>query len=560
MRMISVAASVQNRVTVMVLPVGIGIYWLSQSVGRNMATTNIVNLDALIRRADLAAPGELGEDINAMSIMGLEPKGLLYPALRKPDFQRETANWSPEQVADLISTFARRDLIPAVILWRAGQDVFVIDGAHRLSALIAWVHNDYGDGDVSRRFFQNSIPEEQIRAARKARDLVNATIGSYEDHKIAIDYPQNSRPEIVERAARIGWQDIPAQWIRNADHDKAEKAFFRINQGGTRIDPVEKRILSSRRSATALAARAILRGGTGHHYWKSFGADARSKIEELGKEIYSILFEPSLILPIKTLDLPVGGQGYGPRTLPFIFDLVNLVNRVQVKDSSHKRPSGDADMTVDESGARTVEYLTQVRRVLWRICSTHPSSLGLHPGLHFYARSGTFQPAALLSYVILFNDWDTEDFRKFTRVRASFEEFILTNRGITEAVRRLGSGARSRPRITALYRRIIAALSEGKSASDVSDILKIDPDFDFFVANPMGDLLGSEENTFSRDVKGAAYLRDALPSAPKCPTCGGMMHRNAMQVGHQRARRHGGSGDLENAFMQHPFCNSTVEN
>ena len=173
------------------------------------ATTNVVNLDALIRRADLAAPGEMGEDITSLSVPGLEQRGFLYPALRKPDFQRETANWSPEQVADLIATFARRDLIPAVILWRAGQDVFVIDGAHRLSALIAWVHNDYGDGEVSRHFFQNAIPDEQLVAARRTRDLVAASIGSYGEHKMAIDYPQNSRPDIAERASRIGWQEIP---------------------------------------------------------------------------------------------------------------------------------------------------------------------------------------------------------------------------------------------------------------------------------------------------------------------------------------------------------------
>src|SRR6185437_9119245 len=126
----------------------------------------VVNLDALIRRADMAAPGEVGEDIEALNITELEQKGMLYQALRKPDFQRETSDWSPEQVSDLISTFVRREMIPAIILWRAGTDVFVIDGAHRLSALIAWVHDDYGDGAVSRPFFQDDIPDEQIEAAK----------------------------------------------------------------------------------------------------------------------------------------------------------------------------------------------------------------------------------------------------------------------------------------------------------------------------------------------------------------------------------------------------------
>ena len=154
----------------------------------------------------------------------------------------------------------------------------MIDGAHRLSALIAWVHDDYGDGEASRRFFQNAIPTEQSAAADKTRKLVQASVGSYEDHRLAIDFPTRARADIAERAPRIGWQDIPAQWIRNADHDKAEKSFFRINQGGTKIDPTERKILSARRSATAFSSRAILRGGTGHDYWNKFEESTRNRI------------------------------------------------------------------------------------------------------------------------------------------------------------------------------------------------------------------------------------------------------------------------------------------
>ncbi|MBZ9806937.1 MULTISPECIES: HNH endonuclease family protein [unclassified Mesorhizobium] len=522
------------------------------------ATTNIVNLDALIRREDLAAPGEVGEDISSLSIAGLEPKGFLYPALRKPDFQRETANWSPEQVADLIGTFARKDLIPAVILWRAGQNVFVIDGAHRLSALVAWVHNDYGDGEVSRHFFQNAIPDDQQIAARRTRDLVALSIGSYADHKMAIEYPQNSRPDIAERAARIGWQEIPAQWIRNADHDKAEKAFFRINQGGTKIDATERRILAARRSSTALAARAILRAGTGHNYWKKFAEESQREIEDLGREISALLFEPTISLPIKTLDLPPAGQGYGPQALPLVFDLVNLANRVQVRDSSYKGATKEEPLDVDQDGVRTVDYLVKVRAAIWRLCSTHASSLGLHPALYFYSRNGTFSASSLLTFLSLFRDWGTDDFLTFTKIRAKFEEFLMANRGMSEAVRKLGSGVRSRPRAIAFYKAIVEHLTKGFSASDVAKILREMPEFEFLITSS-GEL-DLEGGSFSRDVKGAAFIRDALPTAPKCPTCGGLLHRNGMQFGHKRPKRDGGSGNLSNAMMQHPFCNSTVDN
>ena len=89
--------------------------------------------------------------------------------LRKPDFQRETAHWSPDKVVELVRSFVDADLIPAVILWQAGSFSFVIDGAHRLSALIAWVLDDYGDQKRSLEFFGGRISEEQRRVAERTR-------------------------------------------------------------------------------------------------------------------------------------------------------------------------------------------------------------------------------------------------------------------------------------------------------------------------------------------------------------------------------------------------------
>lgn len=516
-------------------------------------TTNVVNLDAMIRRADLAGPGEHGEDVPALSIPQLERTGFLYPALRKPDFQRETAHWSPEQVADLIATFARRDLIPAVILWRAGQNVFVIDGAHRLSALIAWVHDDYGDKEVSRKMFQDI----QIAAAEKARQLVNETVGSYRDHKLALEYPDKVDAAIAVRAGRIGWQNIPAQWIQTHDHDRAEKSFFRINQGGTKIDPTERRIINARASATALASRAILRAGSGHNYWNKFNSDVQDQIEALGKDVYDLLFAPTLTLPVKTLDVPVAGHGYGPHVLPFVFDLVNLINDVPVADSSNKRVTKEEDFEPDGDGSKTIDYLINTKEMMQRICSNHASSLGLHPALYFYSPSGTFQPGALLAFATLFKGWSTKEFTKFVHARKKFEDFLLAHRGITEAVRKLGSGARSRPRILALYRKIFDNIEAGKTSEQIHDILSADSDFAFLVLEPAVKS-GTKGKKFHRGVKGGAFIQDALPTAPRCPTCKGLIHRNGLQTGHRNHRRDGGDNSLANAGIQHPFCNSTV--
>lgn len=122
------------------------------------------NLDALISRSDFAARD--GSEITAQTLDSFEKIALrdlvgssnfLYKLLRKPDFQRETTQWSPQQIATLVESFLNGELIPAVILWKSSTNVFVIDGGHRLSALLAWAHDDYGDGPISFNFFKRQI-------------------------------------------------------------------------------------------------------------------------------------------------------------------------------------------------------------------------------------------------------------------------------------------------------------------------------------------------------------------------------------------------------------------
>jgi hypothetical protein len=280
--------------------------------GDSGMTTNVVNLDALIPREDLLV------DAGAPNVSRLEKidirhieEGFFLSALRKPDFQRETAQWSPDKVADLVRAFVDGDLIPAVILWQSGKDVFVIDGAHRLSALIAWVHNDYGDGPTSKKFFDGRIPEEQKAIADRTRKLIHGALGSYVDFTHASKNLATADEKTRERVGRLATNSLVAQWVPAGDAKAAEDSFFKINQAATPINPTETRILRSRNSANATAARAIVRAGTGHKYWGGFAQDVREEIESLGKEINAALYDPPLgNLPIKTLDVPVAGRGY----------------------------------------------------------------------------------------------------------------------------------------------------------------------------------------------------------------------------------------------------------
>ena len=123
----------------------------------------LLNLDAMIPREDFevdkegsASSQRVGKELK---LAELEAAGITYNSLRKPDFQRETAGWDSAKVVDFIKSFVDGDLIPSIIMWRSPKtgNLFVIDGAHRLSALIAWIHDDYGDTLMSRPFFQNMI-------------------------------------------------------------------------------------------------------------------------------------------------------------------------------------------------------------------------------------------------------------------------------------------------------------------------------------------------------------------------------------------------------------------
>src|SRR5206468_1861176 len=142
--------------------------------------------------------------------------------------------------------------------------------------------------------------------------------------------------------------------------------------------------------------RAITHAGTGHKYWSGFETETRGAIETLAQELYHALYDPPLGgQPLTTLDVPVAGRGYN--ALPFVFDLVNHSNGVDVADTTAKKEQVQDRLPDDPDGAETVRFLKTVQKRLSRITGDLPSALGLHPVVYFYTRSGSFQPTAFLA-------------------------------------------------------------------------------------------------------------------------------------------------------------------
>ncbi|WP_112264995.1 HNH endonuclease family protein [Lentzea terrae] len=534
-----------------------------------------VNLDALIPREDfeaaadeMVAPASL---TTTMKISDLGAENIAYTVLRKPDFQRETANWTPEKVAELVNSFLEGDLIPSVILWRSPSSgsIFVIDGAHRLSALIAWVQDDYGDSHASLRFFDSVIPDEQKKAADATRKLIDATVGSYKKLSAALRNSDTVPKEQLRLARNMHAFAIHLQWVQG-EAEKAESSFFRINQKATPIDQTELDMIRARRKPNALAARAFIRAGTGHKYWSGFSGEKKEEIERIAKEVYDLLFKPSLDSPIKTGDLPVAGRGYSADSVRMVFELVNFVNdihpetwREDREDEGKKRRSRKTvdpsrePLADDVEGDATLKCMRAVRKVATRVSGNLPSSLGLHPAVYFYSATGRFQPAAFLATVELIQDLEKRGkLREFTSMRARFEEFLVEYKYfLNQLVRRYGSLQKSVAPMLAMYQAILNSVHAGRSGNDIVQDLKKLPALEKTI-----EVLTEEDRkfgpTFSGKTKTAIYLKSALERAERCGICGARLSANSATVDHIVRKQDGGLGTPSNGQLSHPYCNS----
>lgn len=529
--------------------------------------THMVNLDALIRREDFTVnidPKKTHplDEADRMKIIEIEPTSLMYRWLRKPDFQRTTAHWSPTKVAAFIESFVSGDLIPALILWQSdASGIFVIDGAHRLSALIAWVHDDYGDGGISLDFFEGYIPPEQKAAAVEARKLVATKIGSYND----IKHGANLTPERARFASNLAAGGITLQWVRG-DASRAERSFHTINTEQTPIGDLEVRLIRDRKSANAIAARALVGAGTGRYSPSSFSEVANNRIKLLANDVYKDLFVPPLEIPIKTLDLPVAGRGYSAETMKLILDFVEFVNPAPAAGSGPvvKRRRVKTDilaptMPEDSDGSKTIQFLENVLNASSRIAGLKPQSLGLHPAVYFYSATGNYQPTAFLAAVRLVMDLEkSNELNIFTRHRYDFEELLVRHKYlINQIVRKLGAGQRSLTSVSRLFKHIFDGTRQGMSEVEIIPKLVEVEAMGFL--KPIIDFDKGTNPDFTTQRKSAIFLAQALKNAMRCGICNARLHKNSMSLDHVIDKKHGGLGSQDNATLAHPYCNSTYK-
>ena len=406
---------------------------------------------------------------------------------------------------------------------------------------MAWINDDYGDGEISINFYDRRISDEQISLANKARTQIEKKIGKYSMYQDALRNPQKYSEEIRKRAMGLESFAFDIQWIEG-DVSVAEKSFFNINQKAVPINTTELKILEARNKPLGIAARAIAYSGSGYKYWKNFDLDIQQDIENTAKDINDLLFLPKTKRPITTLDVAVAGKNQ--MDLQLICDLL-IYSNDQMSDKE------------DKDGEQTLAILKNTKKILQMINSKESGSLGLHPIIYFYSKKGNFKPANFYATVLFVKELkEKKQFDKFTSVRANFEEFIYKNDYVIDQINRnLRSTKKSAAPIKELFVLIMNSLENNVNESDILQIIK--------KKYTKINLVNDEEEigtSFNANRKSETYISTALQSVVRCGICGGVVHVNSTSIDHIIRKREGGAGSVENGQVTHPYCNTGYKN
>ena len=508
-----------------------------------------VDLDAMIPREDF---GVL-EDSYVLDLMSdfpirhLAKDAPVLRLLRKPDFQRETNHWSPEQLVTLIESFVDNEVIPSLILWKAPTYIFVIDGGHRLSALRAWMEDDYGDKHVSKAFYKRDIPKKQIAIAERTRKLVEKRVGRYTDLLANVDIKGSSI--LQKRAQAVVTRALPLQWIQG-NALVAETSFFKINSQGTPLDETETLLIRNRRKPIAISARAIVRAGSGHKYWSAFPQDKVAEIEKVTNSFYEKIFKPEADNVVKTLELPLGGSVSPVDALSLLIEFLGIAG------SREPGGKGIASYLDDNTGEATALVLKNAFQVLRVISSNESKSLGLHPAVYFYNEKGKYSRFLLLGMVAVIQEKlrnnNSTWFIQFTDARQMLEQFLIRHKSVIGMVLQNLSKGHRIPKIRDLIELLVREMKDGGTVTIESAFANLG------LIGRIVDVRAIQSSPdMTDDTKCEVFLRQALPGAALCPICGGILDpKKSSTFDHIKALREGGTGDVTNAQLAHPFCNS----
>lgn len=414
------------------------------------------------------------------------------------------------------------------------------------------MEDDYGDKTLSENFYKGQqISEEQKKVAKRTRSLVEKEVGRYSDLLKLVD--SQGIDLASKRAKTLFKRKLILQWVKGSP-DVAESSFYKINSLGAPLDDTERMLIENRRKPIAIAARLILRAGSGHKYWSYFKSEVTiGTIVSLGKQLHDLLFEPESDEPLKTVDVPLGGSISPVDALSLLVDFLAIAaNREVVARSIEKYED-------DKTGDDTAGVLSRSLDVLSRITGNSSGSLGLHTAVYFYNDKGKHSKFLFLGIVALIADklrnHDSYFFKKFIKVRPQVEDFLVENKSLIGIIlQNLGKNQRI-PKIKELFEFLVAEAMTGAPLEIEKVVAKLG------LTGRILDVRAIQTSpNVTDETKNTIIIKTAITTAPKCPLCHGRLEPNkSVSYDHIIDKKYDGTGDIENIQLAHFYCNNSKD-
>lgn len=517
--------------------------------------------------------------------------------LRKPDFQRATWAWTPEDCASLLESVLTEQVVPSVIMWLSPESHwYVLDGGHRVSVLLAWIKDDWGDRLPPDAYKDASLEINAKLAGKRVRELLRQKgIGEYREYINAnrrykdVMTSRNTTlfgSEMTSEEQRYAnlvrrWQSVnmgfPILWVKG-DYEKAEQSFLRINKTGRTLSPWETTLVENRRSSFARAVMSVARVADKFHCWPIDAPEVLNdkhsqkelnEILDLVPQVHDLLFLPVYQTPIDRPQQPVLATPYTrPELQPaYLAEVLTITegNKGQTPET-RKLLQRDAKEPIPVMITNGRRLLANAKDVIENITGRSPRSLDLQPLVYFYNSTGTYVRSLFYGMIYWLNRGSSDDImdRKylFTIHRAAFETMILQNKDriITRIGRRIGSGAEvtyptamyydgllklliehgdqiESPAFVAAHERLIETLSAEEASAEQPEPV-------------------SSSRTYRGRMRTGVQVQNFLKMFPQCPICGGRFYPGKdTQIDHKLEYHRGGETKPSNAQEAHNFCN-----
>ncbi len=535
------------------------------------------------------APQDLPPKLQLMELFGEDAKDDL---LRKPDFQRATTAWTTEECVSLLYSVLHEQVIPSIIMWRSPENHwYVLDGGHRLSVVLAWIRDDWGDTLSSEEYMDEELEKYYKRAAAEVRRLLaRAEIKKFKEYREA--YRQYARTFGEDLSYHFGLDSetsrlidfyraikgsigLPLQWVKG-DYDKAKESFLNINKSGRKLTDWERKLVEHRDSSLARTVMSVANTSSAAYCWPNRQSpknplEVRQNVGQILDEsvrLHKLLFEPPYDSSFRRPQQPLLVESRTePDTKPaYLAELLTVIRGHTGRDAQTERLlEQDQSTTETELVKHGLSLLQECIGVCEHLIgpSTQPISLSLVPALYFYADSGKHVRSLLygLIYWLFYGKDDQDAFTRkllFSAHRAAFEKILLERKQtyVSAFSRKVGSGSEVTMKTAKFYNNLLRLLIKYHDETE-ADAFNREYEASLTKKNEASRTSGGKHRAFSQRQKSAIAMRTWLDSLPRCGICGGMLDlAQGTQYDHAQEFSKGGFTTIENGRPTHPFCNN----